>query len=275
MAKMLKQTRMDLLGLSPDYGEQRSTTPTEYKMPSRLRGEVFNQPLRAIYVFGKDIRLMPLSLRAFHDQRLIVVEMEVATVNSVTAEWPSLERRKVDFANKILAKLRTRYVGLQSKLVRLLKSKKSDYQLHGPFIPHEPGIAVVSLVIRVGLDSNYDEAYKIAQRFLELHPENEKLKHFKEAWNKSKPSPNRQRPPGIYQWTHEELDAIGSMAQLEPAPDGFGAGRTLEERLRFNDIVWRQCQQNLQRFENNYDHDLESQASTAASKILKESFSRF
>ena len=268
-----KRTRFDWMGLNPDFAEPEIVTPSDYKMPSRLRGELFNQPSRTAYVFGDDWSPIPVSLNVFHDQRLIVVEIEVATAYSINAEWPSLEKDKLDFANRILPNLRSRYVGLRSKWMQLICRKQCDYHVQGPFIPREQGTAVVSLVIRVGLDSNFDEAYKIAQRFLELHPENENVEHFKKIWNLSKPE--RQRPPSGYQWSYEELRAIESMAPLEPTSNEFGSGRTPEERLRFNEIVWRQCQQKLSDAASDYDDNEETEAVRAADKVLRNVFKEY
>ena len=269
---MLKQTRLNWLGFNPDFGEPETVTPSEYQSPTRLRGELFDQPRRVTYVFGEDRNPMPISLCTFHDQRLIVIQMDVATVKSVNADWPSLVEWKADFADQILSKLRARYIGLKSKWMRLIGRKQTDYYVQGPFIPFEQGIAVASLVIRVGLDSNFDEAYKIAQRFLELHPQNENFKYFDKVWNKRNPKPESSRPLGAYRWTDDELKAIESMAPLEPASDAFGAGHTNEERLRFNEIVWRQCQKKLSRVEQGSDVDVEAEASVAASRTIRNFF---
>ncbi|MDB2687674.1 hypothetical protein N9Y42_10730, partial [Mariniblastus sp.] len=127
MSEMLERTRLDWLGLDPNFVEAETVTPSDYQMPSRLRGELFNQPPRVAYIFGDDCSPIPLSLCAYHNQRLIVVEMEVATVKSLNAEWPSLAKRKVDFANKILPNLRARYVGRISKWMQLIGRKQKDY----------------------------------------------------------------------------------------------------------------------------------------------------
>ena len=273
MSDMLERTRWDLLGLTPTIREPKTVTPSEYQMPSRLRGELFNQPSRTTYVFGDDCRPIPLSLSAFHGQRLIVIEIEVSTVRSLNSEWPSLAKRKVDFANRLLPKLRARYVGLKSKWMHLFCRKQTDYHVQGPFIPHEQGTAVASLVIRVGLDSNFDEAYKVAQRFLELHQENENFEYFNKIWNKRKLK--HQRPRSGYHWSGEELRAIGSMAPLEPVSNEFGSGHTQEERLRFNEIVWRQCQQKLNCVESGYDDDKEARISRSADKVLRNFFNKY
>ncbi|MDB2687129.1 hypothetical protein N9Y42_07935, partial [Mariniblastus sp.] len=76
---------------------------------------------------------------------------------------------------------------------------------------------------------------------------------------------------GSYQWSNEELRAIESMAPLEPTSNEFGAEHTQEERLRFNEIVWRQCQQKLNHAESGCNE--KSEASGAADSSLRKFFS--
>lgn len=268
MSGASRQDRLDLYYPDLVDSEPEQTDRSEYRTPSRLRGEVLDQPSRATYVFGNDGYPIPLSLCAFQEQRLIVVEMDVATVKAIHAEWPSLAKRKVEFANRLLPKLRSHYVGLRARVGRRLRRETGDYYVQGPFIPYQSGIAIVSLIIRVGLDSNFDQAYRIAKRFLDLHPGNERFELPEKTDAKPKPKP---AVPGAYMWTNEELYAIESMAVLEPdSPHEFGANHTQEERARFNEIVWNQCQQRPRRNVS----DEESNAAGAATRALREFFRR-
>lgn len=253
--------------VATDYVEPGYSADPYYKYRPQMRGEDFNQPARINYVFGSDAQPIPLSLCVFHAQRLIVVEIDIATVTSLTAEYPNLSNPKKEFAIQLLGQLRAKYDGVWAKLGRMFRRKRESLFLEGPFIPYEPGIALVSLVIRVGRDSNFDEAYRIAKRFLELHPENDERERFRKTWD---PNVSRENKDDGYQWTSVELRAIEYMAPLEPTdPDDIGFNRTEEERIRFNEITWKRCQERLERMQMNPEP---VNASGACTELLRELF---
>jgi len=257
--------------VATDYVEPGHSAGPHYKFRPRMRGEKFNQLARVNYVFNPEVGYapIPMSLSAFHDQRLIVAEIDVATLTSLTAEHPNLSKRKMKFATQVLGQLRSKYDGIWARLVRLLRRKRESLSLsiEGPFIPYEPGIALVSLVIRVGRDSNFDDAYQIAKRFFELHPRNEDFERFQKIWN---PNPSKVRKDDCYQWSNVELRAIEYMAPLEPTDSTqFGFNRTEAERTRFNEITWKRCQERLERMQ------IDPQpvdASGACTELLREYF---
>ncbi len=252
--------------------ESKTEVPHVYEVPSRVRGELFNQPPRTTYIFGTDTLPIPLSLLAFKAQRLIVVEVEAAKIEIVTAEWPALSNLKKKFAIQLLEQLSSQYVGRWAEIIRWLRREKPAFRVEGPFIPHQQGSALVTLMIRVSRDTNFDESYQIAKRYFELHPDNEDLLRFQKQWEKPKAKPSNSRDS--YDWTEQELWAIESMAPLEPDAQTFGTERTEEERLRFNEIVWRQCQQRLNQLARGIVEEGNEEASGVAESILRGFFNR-
>jgi len=247
-----------------------SVIQTQYDPPARTRGELFNQPRRINYVFGEDIYPIPLSLSVFHEQRLIVIAVDVAALSSIYAEHPALNSVKKEFATKLLTKLRRKYDGTWSEVKRIAAREHRRFFVEGPFIPYEQGIAVVSLTIQVTRDFSFDQAYVIARKHLELHPENQDVDRLAKRW--TKPKPPIPRDPNAYQWSGTELRAVESMAPVDAGPDTFGGDRTKEERIRFNEIVWRQCQEKLRK--ENQAMQRENDSSEASDLLLAKWFNR-
>ena len=257
--------------VATDFLESGRLTEPHYKFRARMRGEVFDQRPRISYVFGSDEQPIPLSLSVFHQQRVIVVEVDVATLTSVTAEYPKLCKPKKEFAIELLGRLRAQYDGRWVRLARMIRRQRESLFIEGPFIPYEQGIALVSLAVRVGRDSNFDRAYEKAKKFLELHPENEEFERFQKVWEKPEAAPPKKHDG--YQWTQVELRAIEQMAPLQPTSETFGFNRTEEERIRFNEIVWRQCQQRLEKMKVKESKG-QVGASTESHGVLKDFFGR-
>lgn len=254
--------------VASDFVEPNSSADPHYRYRPRMRGENFDQPARINYVFGTESKPVPMSLCVFHDQRLIVAEIDIATLTSLTAEYPNLSRQKRKFGIELLTQLRAKYDGVWARLVRFFRRKRESLFIEGPFIPYEPGVALVSLVIRVSRDSNFDDAFQVAKRFLELHPENEEVEHFRKLWHQKTPSAKNDG----YQWTFVELRAIEGMAPLEPTDSTMlGFNRTEEERIRFNEIAWKRCQERLEKMQRDQSPTC---ASDASMELLQEFFNR-
>jgi hypothetical protein len=190
MSKVPNGSNFDKSDLDWGYFDPQPVEPAIYEMPSQLSGERFDQPQRKTYIFINGC----LNFSVFHQQRLIVAEVDVSADNS-------------EYADLLLSQLRT----------RLRNQKWTSCQVQGPFIPYEHGISIATLLIQVGLDSNFDEVYRVARLFLELHPDNDQVERFKKAWATPEHRPGHA---GIREsqcgWTIEELQAIESLTPLTP-----------------------------------------------------------
>ena len=250
--------------VATNFREPGHSSAPQYRFRPQMRGEAFDQPSRINYVFGTCEQPIPMSLCAFHEQRLIVAEVDITTNASLTAEFPNLSKRKKEFADRLLGQLRSSYDCLFAKLVRWFQRKRGALDVEGPFIPYEPSIALVTLVVRVSRDANFDDAYRIAKRFFELHRENEDYEKFKIQWGKSKLPVSKKDG---YPWTATQLKAIEDMAPLEPSDSGeLGFYRSKEERQQYNERIWKRCQARPETGVTN--------ASQASNRALRDFFSR-
>ena len=189
-------------------------------IPSRMRGEHFDQKPRATYSFLIGSRLVAGNLLAIHAERTIVVQFDVAKSHSSDWDWKEVSPRAVRFANRELARIRRGLVGFRARTWRFMRRESGTYLIDGPFLPDQPGVALMMMTIRVSREANFDVAYQRLRRFLELHKANEDRDFFTRRWLPQEPTPPvRNEPDPGYPWTLAEFEAIERMARLE-TPQG-------------------------------------------------------
>lgn len=189
------------------------------QLPSRSRGESFDQKQRITYSFEKNSIVG--CLLALHADRAIVVQIDVAK-NSNYAAWPRLSDSRQVFAERFLTELRSRCQSPWARFIAglswLLTGKGTAIQIDGPFIPAERLVALMTLVIRVPSSVNYDAVYRTVHEFVDLHPKNDDREKFVERWNPRRSRKLATQPSRLedgYSWSTLELSAVEHMAHLE------------------------------------------------------------
>lgn len=181
-------------------------------LPARVRGERFDQQSVVTYSFRG--HAICANLLPCHPERAIVVQTDISR-NEMIVELPQLSKQKMDFATKLLNELGRKHVGRMARLAALVCGRQMSTQIEGPFVPYQPGVAFMVLVIRVSRDKNFDIVYEQTQRFLELHQENDDRARFLQSWlPQPQPSPAANEQP-VYDWTSAELAAAERMAPTE------------------------------------------------------------
>lgn len=211
--------------LSPDEGSNgetfvfRQRAASLDQIPSRSRGEAFDQKPRVTYSFAKNSIVG--CLLALHRDRAVVVQIDVAR-NSNYADWPRLSKSRRAFAERILTELRSHcqrpWARLGAGLKWLVAGEDTAIRIEGPFIPAERHVALMTLIIRVPRSVNYDAVYRTVKEFVELHPENVDREKFTERWRPKPPTKSNRQPARSeehYSWSPSELTAVEHMAHLE------------------------------------------------------------
>lgn len=212
------------------FVEEQFKDPSIHDLPARVRGEDFNQPHLVSY--GYDKHEYGVSLLAFHSDRAIVVQTDIALDADACAEVARLSKTKIQRASEFLIQIRRHFVGFHATALRLLKRKPPGICIEGPFIPAGPGLACMMLILHISRDAHFDHVYERAKRYLELHPANDDRARFLEQWN---PKPTSQGPPP-YPWTAKELNVVENMARLEPYEDDDDPWELM--RRAYNDFIF-------------------------------------
>lgn len=234
--------------VSPELNESasRRSVPTVSAIPSRVRGERFDQRNHLTYSFCN--YEIVANLRADHDHRAIIIQVDVANAASDDVDWPTLSSHRADFAHTLLGAVRRRLIGPIATLRRIARRRPASIEIEGPFIPRQKSLATMTLIIRVNRDGNYDQLYDVVRQFLEMHRCNDDRSRFAQRWLKNQIVNVKTKESGNgYRWTPEELDAVERMARLEsPDHDGESDMFSDQKRRNYNDQLFEVAQRDSQ-----------------------------
>ena len=241
----------------------------EFKLPARMRGEVFDQKTCVTYAFHSADLVG--ALRAIHKERSIVVQFDVSErFGQGDTLWTPICNRRAKFAMRILQRLRKQFEGVPAMALRLLSRAGNRVNVEGPFVPHQPGIALSTLLICVPRETNFDDTYQSVMRFLELHPSNDYREESPWFCHPEPPRTN-ERPDCGYPWTKEEFDAIERMARLEAVGADVQTDLTqMAVRREYNESILAKVQ-TRHRVEEATE-EVSDDASDAANGILRAYF---
>ena len=262
------QSRFEFLNSFIDFANPEEECTAEIAIPTQLRGERLGQEPVVPYIMGDGQMPLPVSLQVIHEQRTILVQADIAYANTVDAEWPTISKRKKRMAKRLLESFRSKFVGRRAVFSRFILRQRNPYLAEGPFIPRQHGIALMSVLIRVNRDGNFDEAYDEAKKFLDLHPLNESVNEARILAAKQNAPKGKawEKTSQAYCWTNEELEAVEKMARLDPTNNNE-TNMARRRKYNYNLIVEARTGETILEHEDYYKPPINNAAHAAESAL--------